>query len=111
MTPKTWLDQPDEVEKAEIKLSFHTPNVGIIEVRACEESNPLNEIERWTHRTFYVSAGTLFGSTTLLAFGTDAMLGAVNALANKRKKPIDVPTGCEVVSDLVPKTKTAAASG
>lgn len=55
MSEKTWTDQPDEVERAEVLLTFHA-NGRTIEVRRQDEvPDP----------AYYVSTGGLFGSQTV----------------------------------------------
>lgn len=99
MAEKTWTDQPDDVVGAEVKLRINLSGGGVAEVRACAEPDVSDETERWTHRRFFVTAGTLFGSQTVEAMGTDAMLAALSAVAEKRRKGgVPLPPGCRLLS-------------
>lgn len=95
---KTWLDQPDEVMNAAIKLHFHTGEHSV-EVRALEEPDVYNEPH--IQRTFYVTTGTLFGSQTIKVYGTEVLLSVLNLAAKtRRKEPAKLPANCELLDNV-----------
>jgi len=86
---KQWTDQPDCVLGCVIFLHIYVGDRGV-EVRKDENND-----------CWYITVGNLFGSQTLRAANCEAVLRVVHWVGNKRlhsKAPVEVPSGCELVS-------------
>jgi hypothetical protein len=82
---RTWTDQPLEVEGSEVMLSFSGQRA-VVEVR----KGPA---------TWYVSAGSLFGSQTVRCPDAETAMRVAHAVARASgKKAAGVPAGCELLA-------------
>lgn len=79
---KSWTNQPDCVEGCDILFSTSVKDI-VLEVR------------RAAFGTYYLTAGTLWNSQTILCPNAELVLVVMNAVVNNRKdKPVKLPAAC-----------------